>query len=84
MADGATFWVGAPTDWKGGEPHPAPRRMIFVTVQGEFEVTTADGIVRRFPVRSVLIVEDTTGRGHSSKITSAENLVIFAIGLPAA
>ena len=82
--DGGTFWVGAPTDWKGGEPHPAPRRMIFITVRGEYEVTTSDSIVRLFPVGSVLIVEDTTGSGHSTRITSVEDVIVFAVGLPAA
>jgi len=32
---------------------------------------------------AVLFVEDTTGAGHSSKITSAEDVIIFAVGLPA-
>lgn len=82
MPEGATFWIGAPIDWKGGEMHPAPRRMIFITNRGEYEVTTAGGAVRRFPVGSVLIVEDTTGSGHSTRITSDDDLCVFAIGLP--
>ena len=79
--EGRTFWVGALPDWGGDEPHPAPRRMIFVTVRGEYEVTTAEGAIRRFPAGSVLLVEDTMGSGHSSKITSTEECVIFAVGL---
>ena len=31
----------------------------------------------------MLFVEDTTGAGHSSKITSAEDVIIFAVGRPA-
>jgi hypothetical protein len=82
LAEGATFWIGVPPDWNGSDPHPAPRRMIFVTVRGEYEmITTADN-VRRFPTGSVLIVEDTTGNGHSSRITSRDDCVIFAVGLP--
>ena len=77
-----TFWIGAPTDWRGGASHPAPRRMIFVTVQGSYEVTTSENIVRRFPVGSVLIVEDTSGVGHSTRIDSADELIVFAVGLP--
>lgn len=82
--EGSTFWIGAPPNWKGGEPHPAPRRMIFVTTQGEYEVTTSSGAVRRFPVGSVLQVEDVTGEGHSTRITSSETLIVFAVGLPVA
>ena len=25
-----TLWVGAPVVWAGEEPHPSPRRMIFL------------------------------------------------------
>jgi hypothetical protein len=82
--DGGTFWVGAPTDWKGDAPHPAPRRMVFITVRGEYEATTSDRVVRRFPIGSVLVVEDTTGAGHSTKVISVEDLIVFAVGLPAA
>ena len=81
MPEGPTFCVGALPDWGGSEPHPAPRRMIFMTVRGEYEVATAEGTTRRFPAGSVLLIEDTTGNGHSTKITSAEECIVLAIGL---
>ena len=46
-ADG-TFWLGAPATWKGDAAHPAPRRMIFVTVQGEYQIEASDGVKRNF------------------------------------
>ncbi len=76
------YWLGAPTDWKGDAAHPTPRRQILVTVQGEYEVTAGDGTKRRFPVGSVVLVEDTTGSGHSTKITSTGDALVFAVGLP--
>jgi hypothetical protein len=82
IPDGSTFWIGAPPSWDGGEPHPAPRRMIFITVRGEYEVFTKEGLVRKFPVGSVLVVEDTKGQGHSSRITSDQECILFAVGLP--
>jgi hypothetical protein len=82
-ADG-TFWVGGPATWKGDAAHPAPRRMIFVTVQGEYEIEAGDGATRKFPVGSVLLLEDTTGPGHSTRITSAEDAIVLGVGLPAA
>ena len=84
LAPDSSFWIGAPTNWNGDAVHPAPRRAIFVTVRGEYQVTTSDGVVRRFPAGSVLIVEDTTGDGHSTKITSDEDCFILGVGLPAA
>jgi hypothetical protein len=76
------YWLGAPADWKGDTAHPTPRRQILVTVQGEYEVTAGNGTKRRFPVGSVVLVEDTTGSGHSTKITSAGEARVLAVGLP--
>jgi hypothetical protein len=50
LATDGSFWIGAPSGWKDDAPHTAPRRMILVTTQGEYEVTTSNGMVRRFPV----------------------------------
>jgi hypothetical protein len=49
MAPDSTFWIGAPTNWKGDTVHPASRRAIFVTLRGEYQVTASDGMVQRFP-----------------------------------
>ena len=77
------YWLGAPTDWKGDAAHPTPRRQILVTVQGEYEVAAGDGTWRRFPVGSIVLVQDTTGGRHSTKITSAGEVLVFAVSLPA-
>jgi hypothetical protein len=44
-------------------------------------VTASDGAVRRFPAGSVLLLEDTTGKGHSSRIVSDEDVLIVAVAL---
>ncbi|MGE0257302.1 MAG: hypothetical protein AB7H71_16825 [Alphaproteobacteria bacterium] len=76
-----SFWIGAPSTWVDDTPHTAPRRMILVTTQGEYEITTSTGVVRRFPIGSVVVVEDTSGAGHSFKITSSGDVMIFGVGL---
>jgi len=78
----ATFWLGGSATWKGDAPHPAPRRMICVTVQGEYQIEASDGATRKFPAGSVLLIEDITGIGHSTKVTSTENAILLAVGLP--
>ena len=75
------FWVGGPTSWKGDAPHPAPRRQVFITIRGEYAVTAGDGAVRNFPKGSVLLLEDTTGGGHSTRILGVEDCIVFAIGM---
>jgi hypothetical protein len=84
LASEGSFSIGAPSIVKDDTPHPAPRHTILVTTQGEYQITTIEGVIRHFPVGSVQIVEDTTGVGHSTKITSAGDLIIFVVGLPAA
>jgi hypothetical protein len=58
-------WVGAPVGWAGETPHPSPRRQLFCTVKGEYQVTASDGSTRRFPAGSILLLDDTWGKGHS-------------------
>lgn len=76
-----SLWVGAPAGWAGEKPHPSPRRQIFCTVQGKYEVSASDGTVRYFPAGSVLFLEDTWGKGHSTRIVSEEDVLIFGIVL---
>ena len=74
-------FVGAPSEWGGQVPHPSPRRQLFCNLRGEYEVTASDGTVRRFPVGSVLLLEDTTGEGHATRITSEEDALVVAVAL---
>lgn len=74
-------FVGAPPDWGGEVPHPTPRRKLFCTIHGEYEVTASDGTARRFPAGSLLLLEDTTGKGHAKRITGHDDMLIVAVAL---
>jgi hypothetical protein len=74
-------FVGAAPDWGGDIPHPAPRRQFFCVMRGECAVTASDGTTRHLSVGQLLLLEDTTGRGHSTRITGTEDLLIFAVAL---
>ena len=71
----ATRWAffAIPSGWVGAW-HPTPRRQIFFWLAGEVEITVSDGEVRRFPAGTVLLTEDTTGRGHYSRTVAADTL----------
>jgi hypothetical protein len=71
--------LGVGPDWGGDVPHPAPRRQFFCTICGEYEVTASDGTRRRFPVGSLLLLEDTTGAGHATRILA--DALIFTVAL---
>jgi hypothetical protein len=47
--------------------HPAPARQFLVVLSGLLEVE-ASGEARRFSAGDVLLVEDTDGAGHSSRV----------------
>ncbi len=50
--------------------HPEARRQFVVRLQGELEVQVSDGDVRRLGPGSVMLAEDTTGRGHRARLLS--------------
>jgi quercetin dioxygenase-like cupin family protein len=75
-------FVRFPAGWVG-EWHAAPHRQFLAIMAGELTAETGDGEVRVFPAGTVLRVEDTTGRGHRSWVSSAcavEALVTVAPG----
>ena len=47
--------------------HPAPRRQYIVNLDAGVELTASDGESRVIGAGEVILVEDTTGRGHLSK-----------------
>ena len=47
--------------------HNAPSRQYIALMDGEIEIETSLGVVRRFEPGAVLLVEDTTGKGHRSR-----------------
>ena len=49
-------------DW-----HPAPRRQYIVNLDGGVKITASDGEAREIGAGEVLLVEDTSGKGHLSK-----------------
>ena len=49
------------------EPHNAPQRLFIVQIDGTVEVEVSDGEKRVFGPGSVLLVEDTTGKGHITR-----------------
>lgn len=76
-----TYWVGAPGDWSGDVLHPSPQRQLLCTVEGEYEITASDGEVRCFPAGSVLLIDDTSGKGHSTSITYNKGALVLVVDL---
>jgi hypothetical protein len=74
-------FLSAPPGWIG-EWHPVPRRHMFFYLIGEMEVEVSDGEVRRFRAGSVVLCEDTGGRGHTTRIVGSEDVITAAVHVP--
>ena len=57
--------------------HNSPSRKIVIWLTGEIEYETSDGMIRRLPPGSVVLSEDTTGRGHISRHPPEGQLLAF-------
>lgn len=66
-------WFG---DW-----HPVPKRQFMLYLQGEVEAEASDGEVRRFGPGSMTLVEDTTGKGHRSRVVGDKEAILAVVQL---
>jgi hypothetical protein len=66
-------WVG---DW-----HPSPERMWIFCLKGDMEFQTSDGTVLRVEPGSSMLLEDTTGRGHRSRVIGDRDALLVAVQL---
>jgi hypothetical protein len=73
--------ISGPKEADFDELHQAPRRQLLCLLQGQSKVRTSDGEVREFNPGDMLLVEDTTGKGHSGQFTSDEDVVALVIVL---
>ena len=64
-------------DW-----HPAPRRQFMFILQGTVEVGVSDGEKRRFEPGSVVLLEDTSGKGHTTEAVGKEDHISVAVPVP--
>lgn len=66
--------AGMTEDW-----HPSPQRMFVFGLQGEVEMTASDGTVRVIGPGDMLLLEDTSGRGHLTHVPGDTDYVGFGI-----
>ena len=68
--------VGTFIDW-----HPAPRRQYVIILSGELEIGLGDGTVRRFGIGDARLVEDISGRGHTTRVVGTEPVLTAVVPL---
>ncbi len=67
-------------DWDGSW-HPTPKRWFIATLAGTMEVTTSDGETRCFGPGSLWLLEDTTGKGHNTRVLTGKDWYGFGVDL---
>jgi hypothetical protein len=77
----AVAWVTLPVGWFG-DWHPTPRLQWWFQLSGDLEVGVSDGEVRRILAGSVVRLEDVTGRGHTTRVISDEDVVAAYAHIP--
>ena len=65
-----------------GDWHPVPGRQIQIFIEGVIAGEVSDGTVHQFKPGMVLLLEDTTGKGHKSWVVGDEVVVIAVVRLP--
>ena len=79
-ASGYVFERVAP-GWHG-DWHPAPGRVLAVYLTGQGSIEASDGESRPLEPGTILLAEDTTGRGHVTKVTGTDEMFVVIVTLP--
>ncbi|GJG94775.1 cupin domain-containing protein [Cupriavidus pauculus] len=71
-----------PTGWVG-DLHPAPIRMWVFMLDGEMEFEASDGECRSLVPGNPLLLEDTRGKGHRSRVIGGNIATLAIVEMPA-
>ncbi len=61
--------------------HPAPKRQYIISLSGLVDVGLEDGTTHRFVPGDARLVEDTSGKGHTTKVPEGESSITAVIPL---
>lgn len=64
------------SDW-----HTAGRRQYVITLEGQVEIGVGDGTKRILGPGDVLLVEDLTGRGHTTRVVGGKDRLCVDVKL---
>ena len=70
-----------PAGW-AGEMHPSPIRMWIFVLEGEMLFEASNGDARSIAPGSALLLEDTVGRGHVSRVVGERGATLAVVRLP--
>lgn len=65
-----------------GDWHPAPQRVLAIYLSGRGEIEASDGQVRELAPGTILLAEDTTGKGHITRVNGSDEMSVVILLLP--
>jgi hypothetical protein len=65
-----------------GDWHPVPQRLLAVYLSGAGTMEASDGELRNLRPGTILLAEDTTGKGHISQVTGDDDMLVLILMLP--
>ncbi|TCG03587.1 cupin [Paraburkholderia steynii] len=71
-------FLRAPSGWVG-DLHPSPMCMWVFVLSGEVEFEASDGERRRLAAGSAILLEDTTGKGHQSRVIGDASVLLAVV-----
>jgi hypothetical protein len=74
-------YLRIPAGWEG-DWHPSPARQLVIVLRGVFLIEAGSGEKRSFGAGSVILHEDTRGRGHRSRVAGGEAVEMVVVRLP--
>ncbi len=77
---GTLQFIRLPSGWAGDGVCP-PQHQFFICLQGELEVHASDGKKRTFGPGDAVLMEDTSGRGHSSRVKGGADFIAAIVSL---
>jgi hypothetical protein len=78
-AKSVTF-IRTPAGWNGGW-HPTPRRQFVIGMQGVLEFRTTDGGICVVHPGTIVLLEDTNGKGHHTQVVDKMDWWGVLVGL---
>jgi hypothetical protein len=77
---GTLQFVRLPSGWARENICP-PQHQFFFRLEGQLEVRASDGKKRTFVPGDAVLMEDTSGRGHSSHVKGKKDLIAAIVAL---
>ena len=79
-ASGVIFWR-APAGWDGRQ-HPSPARQWVFVIEGAIEIEAGSGTTRTLGPGSGVLLEDTSGVGHTTRVVGGQPATGFFVQAP--